>query len=100
MHNSERKIITAIEMSSAGQGLEHIAALKWHQPLGGDEWVTRQNAYDRVICWPGSVVASNNSGPEVQVIAEESFIGTPYVRTLPDASFQNNLLSLPLECRH
>lgn len=63
--------------------------------LAGDDFVvTKEQAIDDIRSMR-MTYHTNEDGTEAPIIVESSGLGQPYVRTRPDCSLRNNLLSLP-----
>ena len=87
--------ITAVRLGG-GRSLHHITHVKWLSP---DDGKSNQMTVAQTIAWmennpTTSVKVAGVDGPAlVRIVRPQG--GTPYIRTSPDNSPTDNLLSLP-----
>jgi len=88
--------ITAIRLTAAGKGHEHIASLQWRNSQTG---AAGQSSREIIVNWleeskaNQAVVANNGSWVYVAVRRPEGRV--PYVQTHADGEWRDNLLALP-----
>ncbi len=84
--------ITDIRLSSNGAGHEHIIALKWRTPADGK---TGESSREALVKWirEGGDARVKDARGEVAVAVVDAV--PPYVRTVADGRYTDNLLALP-----
>ncbi len=84
--------ITNIRLSSNDARHEHIIALKWRNPADGKMDETTREALVKWLREGGDARVKDSRG-EVAVAVVEA--APPYVRTVADGRYTDNLLALP-----
>lgn len=81
-------------MSSGGTSVEHITDVKW---LNTSNNVTTQSTVAQVVAWlkQGYQFHVVRDGYNITVTYSVSSLGREYIKTRPDSTTKDNLLSLP-----
>jgi hypothetical protein len=92
-------------LASALSGRRRVTHIRTHFLYDNSwEFITHLAGHDFVVTKETAVedirslrhhYFTNEDGTEAALIVERSGLGHPYVRTKPDCSLRNNLLSLP-----
>lgn len=87
--------ITGIQVSSRPPKLDVITDYYFHGRSGEQSvWVSKSNAVDFVRKNPNTVYTSGTGGSKTYVEVVEA--APPYLRTAPNGTTGDNLLSLPI----